>query len=317
MGVHVNTDGDVAARIRLANGVTMPMLGFGVWGLWTGMAYKAVCWALEIGYRHIDTAQLYGNEVEVGYALADSGIPRNELFLVTKLSQVDSCVVKDCFENSLARLRVDYVDVYVIHRPPKTVARLREIWEELEKFYAEGRIRALGVSNFDIELLNKLLAFATVMPVYIQNKFTIYQPGGKNEAMQSKSMMEFLVNHRIVMVGFSVINPGRSDGPYLQPLGDPHVVAIANRLRVTPSQVLHRWVLQLGGAVIPKSANRARIVENSQLFHFMLSGEDMRLLNGLASLAASSPTHLAPAWCEDVYGVKKIYGEPSHGTADQ
>ncbi|CAE8712214.1 unnamed protein product, partial [Polarella glacialis] len=308
--VQVPTDGDIGARVVLANGVAMPLLGLGVAGLSTddAVAYQSVRWALEIGYRHIDTAEGYGNEREVGRALRDSGVPRQEIFLVTKLSQFtgDAAAARRTFETQLRYLQVEYVDLYMLHHPGKDVTERMAIWRELEALHNEGRIRALGVSNFGIDLLEELFSWATVKPVYVQNKFTIYQPGDVNEALKEDSLMEWLTAHRVVMTGFSVINPTHWSGYYLEPLSDPHVTAIAGRVGRSPSQVLHRWLLQLGAAVIPRSTKRERILENAQVFDFALSEAEMRVLSGLASLAASSPGRRSPAWCEDVYGLARL-----------
>eukprot|EP00747_Dinoflagellata_sp_TGD_P170227 gnl/TRDRNA2_/TRDRNA2_201243_c0_seq1.p1 gnl/TRDRNA2_/TRDRNA2_201243_c0~~gnl/TRDRNA2_/TRDRNA2_201243_c0_seq1.p1 ORF type:complete len:286 (-),score=42.41 gnl/TRDRNA2_/TRDRNA2_201243_c0_seq1:49-906(-) len=279
----------------------MPILGLGVWELHAA-AYQSVRWALDEGYRHIDTAQVYDNEHEVGRAIRDSGLSRELVFIVTKLGRFEQHAdVRRIFGEQLQKLGVDYVDLYMLHSAHEE--RLAA-WRELEALYDEGRIRALGVSNFNIEQLEELWQEARVKPVYLQNKFSIYEPGARDEARRSESLMEWLVTHRMVMTGYSVIHPGH--GSYLSPLDDPHVKAIASRLGRTPSQVLHRWLLQLGAAVIPRSTKRERIRENGQLFDFALAETDMRLLNGIASLAASSPGRRAPAWCEDIYGLSRL-----------
>merc|ERR1712232_319604 len=153
---------------------------------------------------------------------------------------------------------------------------------------------ALGVSNFDIPHLQELLSYAKVRPVYLQNKYSIYQPGGRDEALKEDSLMRWLEKEQIVMTGYSIIHP--EHGGYLSPMQDPHVKAIAKRHRRTPSQVLHRWLLQLGAAVIPRSTKRERIRENGDLFSFALTEGDMRLLNGIASLFKSVPGKKSPEW---------------------
>jgi len=301
--LQVSTDGDTAATTKLANGVGLPILGFGVWQLPAdGTTRQAVMWALEAGYRHIDTAQGYGNEHEVGSAIKASNVPRSAISIVTKLSEPKEFrTARFRFESQLKTLGVDYIDVYMLHSPGYGKEDREAAWRQMEELYDEGKIRALGVSNFNIEQLEELFAFARIKPVYIQNKYSIYQPGGYDEARSSTSLMEWLNEHKVVMTGYSIIHPAH--GGLLSPMDDPHVRKIAARHGRTPSQILHRWLLQLGAVVIPRSRNRARIIENSQLFNFALPDTDVRLLNGLASLVKSTPKQRDPAWCEDVYGV--------------
>uniref|UniRef100_A0A7S1KVW8 NADP-dependent oxidoreductase domain-containing protein n=1 Tax=Alexandrium catenella TaxID=2925 RepID=A0A7S1KVW8_ALECA len=304
--VTVPTDGDLAATVTLANGYPMPMLGFGTWQLPAdGSTYRAVLAALQAGYRHIDTAQAYRNEKEVGQAIKDSGIPREEICLVTKLSNPgEFATARQRFDLQLSTMGVEYVDIYMLHSPGPSKEGRQAAWKELEALYREGKIKALGVSNFGMPLVKELLGFAQIRPVYIQNKYSIYQPGNRDEALQAASLMEWLAAEHIVMTGYSIIHPGH--GGYLSPLEDPHVRAIAQRRGKTPSQVLHRWMLQLGAAVIPRSRKPERIQENGALFDFALAEQDMRLLNGIASLVKSTPgQQQRPAWCQDVYGISK------------
>lgn len=172
----------------------------------------------------------------------------------------------------------------------------------MEELYDEGKIKALGLSNFNIDMVQELLAYARHRPVYIQNKYSIYQPGGRDETLQGESLMRWMEREQIVMTGYSIIHP--EHGGYLSPMQDPHVKAIAQRHGRTPSQILHRWLLQLGAAVIPRSTKRERIRENGDLFSFALTEADMRLLNGIASLFKSTLGKKTPEWCADVYGVQ-------------
>lgn len=302
--VQISTEGDTGTAVTLANGYAMPLLGFGVWQIPAdGTTYRSVLAALEMGYRHIDTAQGYGNEHEVGRAMRDSGLPRSEICLVTKLSDPgDYPRARQRFEQQLGILGVEYIDIYMLHSPGDSLESRKQAWHQLEELYDEGRIKALGVSNFDVPLLKELLSFARVRPVYLQNKYSIYQPGGYGEAMEAESIMQWLAQERIVMTGYSIIHPAH--GGYLSPLEDPHVRAIAERHKRTPSQVLHRWLLQLGAAVIPRSTRRERIRENSDLFSFSLPDSDMRLLNGIASLVKSDTGRLRPEWLEQTYNVQ-------------
>lgn len=300
------------SAIALSSGVQMPTLGLGVWQLDAndGSAYNSVMMALAAGYRHIDTAQGYGNEREVGRAVRDSGVPRSEIFIVTKLSRPHEYAagVRRCFLEQLDALGMEYVDVYMLHSPGPDADARRAAWRELEALYAEGRIRGLGVSNFNAELLTELLSAAHVRPVYLQNKFSVYHPAGEGDlsipAVQPRggsSLLDMLTSNNITLVGYSAINP--RSGSYLSPLDDPHVNAVAQRVGRPASQVLHRWLLQLGVAVIPRSSKRERIVENAQVFDFELSEADMHLLSGLASLAASTPRLRSLAWGKDIYGL--------------
>lgn len=290
------------AKVRLANGVEMPVLGFGTWQLQGSRCYEATLQALHTGYRHVDTAQAYGNELEVGRAIADAGVPRRQLFVATKLSDpadFEPSKAHKRFMAQLQELRLDYVDMYMLHSPGPNSESTKSAWAALEDLYYAGRTRALGVSNFGIRELEDLLSTSRVPPVYVQNKFSVYSPGHSGVDTQS-SIMGYLQTKHIVMMGYSVINPWPSGVP---PMQDPHVLAIAQRYARTPSQVLHRWVLQLGAGVIPKSAHAKRIRENARIFDFMLSDFDVRLLNGLVTLMDSSTGGHSPTWVDDVYGL--------------
>lgn len=261
-------------------------------------AYDATLAALQVGYRHIDTAQAYMNEQEVGFAIRDSGIPRGELFLATKISDPDEfTVLEQRLEAQLAALGTDYLDLYMLHSPGDKVAR-EAAWRTMEDLLSKGKVRSLGVSNFGVRELEELLAFARVKPVYVQNKFSVYNPG--EQQVGSKPILAFAQEHGIQVMGYSVINPW----PFMiPPMEDPHVQALATRYGRSPAQVLHRWALQLGVAVIPKSATAARIQENARLLDFELSELDMRLLGGIVILSESIANSVQPAWADDVYGL--------------
>lgn len=287
------------AEVRLANGVEMPVLGFGTWQLLGQACYEATLQAINMGYRHVDTAQAYANEAAVGQAIIDSRVPRREMFIVTKLSDPadfapDALTIR--FSAQLRDLRTDYVDLYMLHSPSDPDTTLAA-WSKLEDLYFSGKIRALGVSNFGVRELEPLVNSARVPPVYVQNKFSIYNPG-EQQVGADRSLMSFLRAHGITMMGYSVINPWPFAMP---PMQDPHVISIATRLGKSPSQVLHRWALQLGAGVIPKSGNPSRIRENAELFDFSLTELDMRLLSGLVTLSESTVSVFKPSWMEDVY----------------
>ncbi|CAE8639189.1 unnamed protein product [Polarella glacialis] len=293
--------GTFVSVAQLADGRTMPMVGFGTGQLVGQQAYDATLAALSVGYRHIDTAQAYGNEREVGAAIRDSGVPRNELFLVTKISDpADYKNLGARLEVQLQELGINYLDLYMLHSPADKESQ-EAAWRSMEALQQKGKVRSLGVSNFGVKELEELMAFATVKPVYVQNKFSIYTPG--EQQLGESSLLAYARENKIQVMGYSVINPWPL---LLPPMEDPHVVAIAARYRRTPSQVLHRWALQQGVAVIPKSATAARIQENAQILDFELAELDMRLLSGLVTLSESSPgaSGIKPSWADDVYGLR-------------
>jgi len=263
---------------------------------------EAVHTALKVGYRHLDSAQAYGNEADVGRALKESGLDRSELFLSTKLSEpadYGKDGVLHRFASQLEMLQTTYLDLYMLHSPgPKE--KLKETWRAMESLFDEGKVKALGVSNFDEKTLRTLLKFAKHKPVYCQNKFSVYMPG--EQAPGQKSIMKFLNESNIQLTGYSVINPYPM---LLNQLEDPHVVKIAKRVGRTPSQVLHRWALQLGAVVLPKSATKERIKENFKLFDFKLSDMEMQLLSGLSTLGGSGTDKPLP-YVNDIYGLRKL-----------
>eukprot|EP00439_Symbiodinium_sp_Y106_P063803 s3342_g9.t3 len=295
------------AAFTLRTGAHMPAIGFGTWRLWAKDAYQPVRWALEVGYRHIDTAEGYANEAEIGRAILDSGVPRSEIFLATKASSVpkglaDISYASDIFAFQLVQLGTDYVDLYMMHTPPSDPQLLQQVWRIMESFYEQGRARALGVSNCDVRELRQILEFATVPPAYVQNLFKIYKPG---EQIPVEDVVAFAHRNQLVVVGYSV----QTEWPHIMvPLQDPHLLTIASHVGRTPSQVLHRWTLQRGVGVIPKSATRQRILENSQLLDFELTDEVMRLLDGLATLSESGASEIKPLQ-EDIFGLARVSAE--------
>lgn len=281
----------------------MPAVGFGTWRLWAKAAYQPVRWALEAGYRHLDTAEGYANEAEIGKAIVDSGVPREEIFIATKASSIpkgltDIAHAADVFAFQLGQLGTDYVDLYMLHTPPQDPAQLQALWQIMERFYEEGRARALGVSNCDVKELQFILGFARIPPAYVQNLFKIYKPG---EQIFTDDVVAFAHANQMVFMGYSV----QTEWPHIMsPLEDPHVLAIATSVGRTPSQVLHRWALQRGVGVIPKSATYTRIHENAKLLNFELNEAALRLLDGLATLSESEAKQVKPQ--EDIFGLGRI-----------
>ena len=249
----------------LNNGVKMPVLGLGVYK--SGEDTKqAVLDALAAGYRHIDTATLYKNEALVGEAIRESGIPREEIFITTKLWNDDMRSGKqmEAIEHSLKLLGTDYVDLYLIHWPVSSA--LESSWKVLEQIYKEGRARAIGVSNCHMEHLMRVMAVATVVPAVNQVECHPY--------LSQKSLRTFCNNVSITMEAWSPLGRGNV-------LSDPVIGQIAKKHGKTPAQVVLRWELQENWIVIPKSVHKERIVENSQIFDFELDKEDMAKIDSL------------------------------------
>jgi 2,5-diketo-D-gluconate reductase A len=255
--------------IRLNNGVEIPQLGFGVYQVPPEDTADAVATALEIGYRHIDTAEMYGNEKGVGEAVARSGIDRGEVFVTSKLNngfhRRDDAL--RAFDQSLGDLGFEYLDLFLIHWPlPGIDVDYIETWKAMEEIYASGRCRAIGVSNFQAHHLRRLLSQGQVRPAVNQIEVHPY--------LTQEELRAFDADHEIVTEAWSPIAQGKV-------LGDPAIVAIAERLGRTPAQVVLRWHVQRGDVVFPKSVSRQRMQENVELFDFELGTEDMATLTGL------------------------------------
>ncbi|MFD8335915.1 aldo/keto reductase [Streptomyces solisilvae] len=255
-------------NVTLHTGLEIPQLGFGVFQVEDEQTTSAVLSAIEAGYRSIDTAAIYGNEAGVGRALATSGVPREELFLTTKLWNADQGydATLAAFDTSLAKLGTDYVDLYLIHWPTPARDRYLDTWRALEKLLADGRTRAIGVSNFQPAHLERLLDHSGVVPVVNQIELHPY--------LQQRELRAFHAQHDIATEAWSPL----AQGALLQ---DPALDAIARRHGRTPAQVVLRWHLQLGNVVIPKSVTPARIRENIDVFDFTLTAEDIEAINAL------------------------------------
>lgn len=248
--------------ITLNNLVRIPQLGLGVYKVLNEEVSDVVSHALKIGYRSIDTAQFYENEEGVGKALKKSDIPREDLFITTKVWNSHHGYEKtlQAFEESLEKLAFDYLDLYLIHWPTPMYDNYIETYKALEKLYTEGRVKAIGVSNFHIEHLERLLNECDITPVLNQVECHPY--------LQQKELKAFCRKHNIYIESWSPLAKGRL-------LGDKTIQKIANRYSKTPAQVVLRWHIQENSIVIPKSITPSRIRENFQVFDFELSEENM------------------------------------------
>jgi len=255
------------ASVQLNNGVLIPRVGLGVFRAAKGAETRdAVRHALHVGYRHIDTARIYGNEEDVGAAVRESGLSRSEIFVTTKLWNADQGTrsAAAAFEASLARLGLDYVDLYLLHWP--VPGKRLESWRELERLVGNGRVRAIGVSNFMVHHLEELLAVATVVPAVNQVEVHPF--------LQQRETRAYCDRHGIVVEAYSPLAKGAG-------LRHPQLKSIAERLGRSPAQVLLRWGLQHNLVVLPKSTRAERIQENAQLFDFEIPPDDMSKLDGL------------------------------------
>ncbi|KUJ70838.1 oxidoreductase [Streptomyces albus subsp. albus] len=257
--------------ITLNNGVRMPQLGFGVWQVPDAEAAAAVGTALEAGYRGIDTAAVYENEKGTGQAIASSGVARDELFVTTKLWNTDQGydATLRAFDASLDRLGLDYVDLYLIHWPTPARGLYVDTWKAFEKIHADGRAKAIGVSNFHPAHLERLLAETSVVPVIDQIEL--------HPQLQQQQARAFNAAHDIATEAWSPLGQGKGllDSPVLAAIGHKH--------GKSPAQVVLRWHLQIGNVVIPKSVTPSRIRENIDVFDFELDADDLAAIAALDS----------------------------------
>ncbi|MFW5826388.1 MAG: aldo/keto reductase [bacterium] len=258
---------NLQSRVKLNNGVEIPWVGLGVFQSEPGKTtQQAVEWALELGYRHIDTAALYGNEESVGLGLKASGIPRDEVFVTTKVWNTDQGYDKAlaAFDASMKKLQLDIVDLYLIHWPMNGT-RL-ETWKALEKLYQDGRVRAIGVSNFLVHHLEELAENSGIVPAVNQVEFHPF--------LLQKELLDYDHEHGIRHEAWSPLTRAKL-------WDDPVIDEIASKHGRSRAQVLLRWDLQHGVVTIPKSVHRERIEENAKLFDFELDDGDMEKLDGL------------------------------------
>ena len=257
-------------RLQLNDGFSIPQLGFGVFKVDPVQTEQIVTDALEVGYRHIDTARIYGNEEGVGRAIAASGIPREQLFITTKLWNDDQGTqsVFDAFDASLERLGLDYVDLYLIHGPAPANDRYVETWAAFEQLRESGRVRSVGVSNFLVPHLERLISETGTVPAVDQIELHPYH--------QQPETAAFAEEHAIAIEAWGPLGQGKY--PLLEL---PEVTDAATAHDVTPAQVVIRWHVQRGHIVFPKTNRRERMAENFDVFGFELTQDEMDAITGL------------------------------------
>jgi diketogulonate reductase-like aldo/keto reductase len=262
--------------LELHDSRPIPQLGFGVFQVPPEDTAEAVAHALRTGYRLIDTAAAYRNEAGVGEAIRESGLERDEVFVTTKLwnNSHGRDAALDAFERSLGRIGFEYVDLYLIHWPAPGQDRYVETWEALTELKADGRARSIGVSNFLVEHLQRIIDATATVPAVNQVEL--------HPLLQQAELRDFHAENGIVTEAWSPLAQGRV-------LGDPGIVRIAEQCGRTPAQVVLRWHIQLGNVVIPKSVTPARIEENFQLFDFELSDDQMRAIETLDRAERTGP----------------------------
>jgi 2,5-diketo-D-gluconate reductase A len=256
--------------IRFNNGVEIPQIGFGVFQVPPAETKRAVLAAFEGGYRHIDTAEMYRNEEGVGSALAESGLPRDEVFITSKLNNGNHRrdAALRAFDGTLKALGIDRIDLFLIHWPLPAQDRYVEAWRALEEIYRDGRARAIGVSNFTARHIDRLLVETDVVPVLNQIELHPY--------LSQAEMRAYNAEHQIVTEAWSPI--GGQGGAVLF---DPNLGALGEKYGKSPAQVVLRWHIELGNVVIPKSTHAERMAENIDIFDFELDSDDVAMISGL------------------------------------
>lgn len=256
-------------EFKLNNGVKIPVVGLGVFRLEDAKeAYDTVKSGLQNGYRHIDTAMIYGNEEAVGKAIRDSGIARSQIFVTTKLWNDDqrSGKVQEAIDSSLKKLGMDYVDLYLVHWPVK--GTYVSIWKGMEKVYKSGKAKAIGVSNYNPHHLDDLLKEAEIVPAVNQIECHPY--------LTQEAVIDYCHQKGIIPEAWSPLGAGKSDV-----LSDPVIGKVAEKYGKTPAQIILRWNVERGVVVIPKSSNPKRQTENLEVLNFKLKDEDIKLICSL------------------------------------
>jgi diketogulonate reductase-like aldo/keto reductase len=270
----------IASTATLNNKTTMPWFGLGTFLSPVGkLTQDAVRWALEAGYRHIDTARIYDNEQDVGQAIIESGVPRRDIFVTTKVWNDDQGydATLKAFDESLKRLKMDYVDLYLIHWP---VSGLRnETWKALIKLQELGKAKAIGVSNFMIRHLDELLSKTDIVPAVNQIELSPF--------IQRKPVVEYCRKRGIVVESYSTLSRGKR-------ISDERLAAIGKKYSKTAAQIMLRWALQSEIVIIPKSVHKERIIENANIFDFKISAADISAINAMDENCSITPAAWEP-----------------------
>jgi methylglyoxal/glyoxal reductase len=247
----------------LNNGISMPLLGLGVYDMYNREAEEAVGHALEIGYRLIDTAAMYENEEEIGHAIRASGVSRKEIFLTTKVANPDQGydAALKAFDESSKKLNCEYIDLYLVHWPIKKTRK--DTWLALERLYREQRVRAIGVANYLVPFLNELETYGSITTAVDQVEFSPY--------LFLEELLNECKRKHIQLQAYTPLVRG-------QRFSDPRLISMADKYARTPAQIILRWALQLGVSTIPKSSNIKRLKENFEVFDFQISNEDMKAI---------------------------------------
>lgn len=248
----------------MKTGNAMPLLGLGVYDMYQQEAEQAVSMALATGYRLIDTASMYENEVEIGNALKQTTIPRADIFLTTKLNNTDHGYDEAlrAFDTSLEKLQQDYVDLYLIHWPIKEGRK--DSWKALEKIYESGRAKAIGVANYTMPFLKELESYANIAPAVNQIEFTPW--------LYQEDVLQYCKRNNIQLQSYSPITRG-------QKFNDPRLTQLSEKYQKTPAQIILNWNLQLGVSTIPKSSKKERLQENFDAQNFTLATQDVEFMN--------------------------------------
>lgn len=258
---------DISGKVTFSNGVKMPYLGLGVYKSKDGLeVVNAISYALDAGYRLIDTAAFYENEEGVGEGIRKSNIPRQEIFVTTKIwiSDLETNSTKEAFENSLSRLGLDYIDLCLIHWP--VPGKYLDAWKTLQEIYQTGKLRAIGVSNCLIHHLENIEKLGGLKPMILQNEF--------HPKLIQQEVLDFCKEKNIQYQAWSPLMRSRI-------LNNPVIEKLANNYGKTPAQIVLRWDLEKGVATIPKSVHKSRILENADIFDFQLTSEEVGLIDSL------------------------------------